>query len=555
MTQSNDLFFPPRFAVLPDRPLPALPADWTSPLAGFVVQAHKRPSQLLVRDNSGEEATYGDGLIASIALGLTLDPILREDGEYVGLLLPPSKAGMFANLATSFIGKVPINLNYSSGNDPINSAIKQTGLKKVLTSKKVLERFKIDAEPIFLEDIVPTVSRWTKAQAWGYSRLPLALMRHVLPGLGRGLEDVNTIMFTSGSTGEPKGVVLTNGNFCWNALQLWLHAQVGSGENMLGCLPYFHSYGYGVTQCAALMLGMSVFAYNNPLDARGLCKFVGENKISIMASTPTFMRNYLKRCEKEQFASMKMLMLGSEKLKEELAADIRKQLGFEALEGYGMTELAPVVSSCVHLLVKSPATGLDISGNRPGSVGQAVPGTAFAVVDPKTGKLLPRGRANEGRIFCTGPQLMRGYFNKPVETANVIQNGWYYSGDVGAVDEDGFIFLTDRESRFAKVGPEMVPLILVEKALREKAGCNEIDLQVVGIPDESKGEKVVVLYIPETINPGELTKALTATGMHTLWIPKAADFHRVEGPFPTAGIGKLDMKAIKKMALALDGQS
>ena len=551
-TNDNGLVFPARDAVLPDRPCPKLPSHWTSPLAAFVVRARNNPKKLLVKDSTGESGTNEEVLLAATALACTIFDEVR-DSAFVGILLPPSKHSLVLNIAVSLLGKIPINLNYSSGDGPINSAIVQTGLMTVFTSKRVMEKggFKIAARVLYLEDIAGQVSDGAKGVAWLLNRvIPTFAWKFFMPGMSKGLDDTASIMFTSGSTGEPKGVQLTNSNLLYNIAQLAAHARVGE-EKVLGCLPYFHSYGFGVTLWAGLVLGWELYPHHNPLDARGICEFIAENGITAMATTPTFMRNYLKRGKKEQFASLKLLMMGSEKLKPELARDIREQLGKEPLEGYGCTETSPVLSSCINLDVTSP-TGASVSGTREGSVGQMVPGSAVAVLDPTTNAILPRGRKHEGRIFVNGPQIMKGYYGKPRETANCLQNGWYFTGDIGAVDEDGFLYLTDRESRFAKVGPEMVPIIKVEAELRTLAGVDELSIAVCAIPDAAKGEKLVVLYTDDRVKPSELTRALTASGMHTLWIPKVSDFHKVTGPFAQTASGKLDLKAIKKIAVDMD---
>jgi len=553
-SHDNGLIFPTRDAVRPDRPCPELPSGWLNPVRAFAQQARETPSDVLIEDSLGQTATYGEAYISALALALHLKKLLKHQA-YTGILLPPSRGGLIANIAVSMLGQVPINLNYSGGDAPINSAIDQTGLSVVLSTKKVVEKggFKFNAQILYLEDIVPQISGWTKAGAWYLANLaPIDGIGVFLPGFDAKLEDTATIMFTSGSSGEPKGVELTNANVLYNTMQQSAHARVGR-EVILGSLPYFHSYGYGVTLWASMLLHFKIIAHHNPLDARGICETIEKHGVTMFATTPTFARNYLKRGSREQFKTVRMLMLGSEKLKPELARDIRQKLDIVPCEGYGTTELSPVVSGCVNFEVASPKGGF-VSGNREGSVGQVVPGTTIAIIDSVTGQALPRGRANEGRIFVHGPQVMKGYYRKPGETGAVLRNGWYFTGDIGALDEDGFLYLTDRESRFAKVGPEMVPLVKVEAALRQLANVDELSIALCAVPDPTKGEKVVALYSADGINPSELTRALAATGMHALWIPKANDFHKVPGPFPQTASGKLDLKAIRKTALQLDGQ-
>jgi len=270
------------------------------------------------------------------------------------------------------------------------------------------------------------------------------------------------VIFTSGSTGDPKGVVLTHRNILSNVHQVDRHVELLPEEVVLGILPFFHSFGFTIGIWTIVCLGKKVVYHHNPLEARVIGNLCEQHKVTMLVGTPTYMRSYLQRCDPAQFSALVHLILGAEQLKPELARDIRAKLGIEALEGYGCTELSPVVSVNVrHDVVLRD--GRRVEGNRAGTVGIPVPGTCVKTVDPESGADLPRG--DVGMIVVKGPQVMAGYLNRPETTAQVLKDGWYSTGDLGYVDPDGFIKITDRLSRFSKVGGEMVPHGAVEAAI------------------------------------------------------------------------------------------
>jgi len=270
-----------------------------------------------------------------------------------------------------------------------------------------------------------------------------------------------------------------------------------------------------------------------------------------MACTPTLMRSYLARCTKEQFASVRWLLLGSEKLQPELARDIQEKLGLEAVEGFGCTELAPVVAANSPSEVTTP-DGRRVHGNKLGSVGQPVAGTAIAIVDINTGEVVPFGSGQEGLIFVAGPQVMKGYLNRPKETDEVLDGDIYCTGDIGYVDADGFLFIVDRLDEFSKIGGEMVPNKKVAAKLRTLTGVTEMELVVTSVPDPTRGERLIVLYTVMPCTPQEAVGKLGADeGVPKLWIPKAGDFYKVDA-FPVGPTGKLDLKGVRKLAKELN---
>lgn len=542
--------FPARNQMVSLKPLSALPSGWTSLAAAFIKQARRSPAKLFATDTTKDRVTFREALVRSCVLARYLSRKVKGQ-KAIGLLVPPSVPATLANFASTLLGKWAVNLNYTATSDVINAAIKQCDIKLVVTSKKVVEKqgLVLDCEVVYLEDIKSEVSKADKL--WGYMVarfVPFGLLGNFLPGLNSTLEDIATVMFTSGSTGDPKGVMLSNGNVLSNIHQINSHVNLDESDSVLGILPFFHSFGFTVTLWTMATLGKSAAYHISPLDPRAVAKLLEQEKPTLMACTPTLMRSYLSRCTREQFASVRWLLLGSEKLKPELAADIDSTLGLEAVEGFGCTELAPVVAANSPGEVTTP-DGRKVHGNKLGSVGQAVAGTALAIVDINTHEVLPFGSGREGLIFVAGPQVMQGYLNRPSETGEVLDDDIYCTGDIGYIDADGFLFIVDRLDQFAKVGGEMVPLIKVSNALREAAGVKELELSVTSIPDATRGERLIVLYTALPISAQEILGKLNADGnLPKLWLPKAGDFYKVDA-FPVGPTGKLELKSLRKMAL------
>ncbi len=471
-------------------------------------------------------------------------------------MIPPTVHGAMANVALALLGKIPVNLNYTASQSLVDSSVAQCKITHVLTSKRVLDKFKIKpaAELILLEEIPRKVTTTDKVFAASVAKaVPIAALGWFLPGLrGDSLDDVATVIFTSGSTGDPKGVVLSNRNLLTNIHQYEQHVQLKPDEVILGILPFFHSFGFNVPLWAVLSLGFTGVYHFSPLDAKIIGHLCREHKVTVLLATPTFMQSYAKRCDREQFAAMRLPIVGAEKLRPEVAEQVREKLGLELLEGYGCTELSPIVA----VNTPGPQTTLDgrtVPGNRPGTVGMPVPLTAIRTVDPETGADLPAGA--EGIVLVKGPQVMVGYLDRPDATAKVLEDGWYATGDLGRVDADGFLSITGRLSRFSKIAGEMVPHEGVERALIEAAGVanrEEPAVAVTAIPDPKRQERLIVVHTDLGHTPEELCKLLAAGPMPRLWLPSPEDFVRVEA-IPILGSGKLDLRAIKAIATAKFG--
>ena len=534
---------------VPDVPLPPLPVQWRSLPRAFIDTARANGSKVGMADSTGVELTFGSSLIRALALSRAL---ARELGPepYVGVMVPPSVPAAITNIALLFLGKIPVNLNYSASQTVIDAAVDQSGIKHVVTSKKVVEKVHLTPKGtlVYLEEMPARVGKLDKLWAAFVAKVvPTGLLGSFLPALrDEKFNATATVMFTSGSTGDPKGVVLSHGNVLSNVHQMRHHLQLDPMNVVaLGILPYFHSFGYTVGIWTILLLGKKAVYHSNPLDTKVIGDLCEKHKVTLIAASPTFARHYIQR-KPEQYASLYHLLLGAEKLQPKTAQEIRDKIHLEPLEGYGTTEMSPVAAVNVPFDVTLP-DGRKVIGNRVGTVGRPLPGTAIKTIDPDTNADLPRG--TEGMILVKGPQIMQGYLNRPDATAKVLQDGWYNSGDLGYLDPDGFLKITGRLSRFSKIAGEMVPHLGVESALMEAAGVDEMALAVTAVPDDKRQERLVVVHTKLPIPPAEVCKKLLAAGLPKLWVPSADDFIQVEAVPRLGPGGKLDLRKLKEIAL------
>lgn len=357
-----------------------------------------------------------------------------------------------------------------------------------------------------------------------------------------GLDALATIIFSSGSTGEPKGVMLSHYNIVSNLEQMDQVFGLTKRDRVLGILPFFHSFGFTGALAMPVLLGVGVVYHANPLDARTIGPLVRDYALTFLLTTPTFLQLYMRGCTPDQFGSLRVVMTGAEKLPDRLSLAFEEQFGIRPLEGYGCTECSPAVA------VNAPdfrAPGFHQVGGKRGKIGHPVPGMSVRIVDVATGEPVPTGQS--GLLLVRGPNVMRGYLGKPEKTADVLRDGWYTTGDVAALDEDGFLQITDRLSRFSKIGGEMVPHIKVEEKLHEVAALTEQTFVVTGAPDEKKGERLVVLHKLADDKLAACLEKIGASDLPNLWRPKADAFFRVEN-FPLLGTGKLDLRKVKEMA-------
>ncbi len=516
---------------------------------------HPRRACLIDPNNTARPVlTYGYALAGTKFLMRRLRPLIEGDAM-VGVWLPPSAGGAVANIALACLGKTSVNLNYTSAPNIVQSAIRQCNIRKVLTSRMFTHKVPLDPGPgvelVFIEDFRKSIGRWeivhTLAGIW---LLPGFVHEYLLMGLGRhSVADLATVIFSSGSTGDPKGVMLTHGNVAANAESMIQAIDPEPADRLLGILPFFHSFGYTVTLWVPLQVGASVVYHVNPLQAREIGELCRKYHCTIFLSTPTFLRSYLRRCEPGDFASVRILVCGAEKLPQGLAKEFKEKFGVQPLEGYGCTELSPVATVNVPDWQQGSQRQV---GNRPGTIGQPLPGVAARIVHRETGATLPPGQ--EGLLLIYGANVMKGYLGREDLTQKKVRDGWYVTGDLARMDEDGFITITGREERFAKVGGEMVPLEKVEEELNEILGGNDKMVAVTAIPDSKKGERLIVLHLPLTDNLTalDLCKRLNERGLPNLYVPGPRDFIQVP-ELPVLGSGKLDLRKVKERAMELAG--
>lgn len=521
--------------------------DWLEPLHRSLLRvARRHPFRFAMADGRNPHLNWNSVLVRTLCLAERLKPTWKGQ-EMVGVLLPPSVGGALVNYAAVLMGKVPVNLNYTASDEVIASCARQCNLKTVITSREFLEKAKLNAPPgaVYLEELAGNLRGHEKLIAiWRAWFLPAEVLERALGRTRRvGLDDLATIIFSSGSTGDPKGVMLTHFNVASNIEQMGQVFMLGGNDRILGILPFFHSFGFTATLWLPPVLQIGVAYHPNPLDARAIGEIVQRYAITVMVATPTFLQAYARRVEPEQFGSLQFVIAGAEKLPERISRAFEDRFGIRLLEGYGCTECAPVVAVNTR---DYRAPGFRQVGSKRGKIGHPLPGITAKIVDPETMQPLPTGQP--GLLLIRGPNVMKGYLGKPEKTNEALQGGWYVTGDIATMDEDGFLEITDRLSRFSKIGGEMVPHIRVEEKLHELAGCTEQCFVVSGVPDEKKGERLVVLHTLPDDQLQQLFEKLPTVDLPNLWIPRKDQFFHVD-LLPYLGTGKLDLRRVRDAAV------
>ena len=513
--------------------------------ARLVRSARTNWGKFAMADSTGRELSYGRTLIGSLLVAEWVRKNRREE-EMLGVLLPASVAGAVTNAGVTVAGRVPVNLNFTAGAEAMAAVSAQCKIRTVITSRAFLAKAKIDEMEgaVYVEEILGGASGSAKAAAWIRARLmPTCLLMRRYATRMQTPDSLATVVFSSGSTGVPKGVMLSHYNLISDIDAMLQVFSLGSEDRIVGVLPFFHSFGFTVTIWLPLLAGCGAVYQPNPLDAKATGTMVGKHKGTFLLSTPTFCGNYLRKCSREEFASLRFVLVGAEKLREQTAREFREKFGLGLLEGYGCTEMSPVVS------VNTPDfhEGSEKQvGSKPGTAGHPLPGVAVKVVDAQTGT--PQPPNTEGLLLAKGPNRMLGYLHNPDLTNSVLRGGWYVTGDIAAVDDEGFIRITDRLSRFSKIGGEMVPHLKIEAAVAEILG--EPACVVTGVPDERRGERLALLYTDGALAPRELWQRLSESSLPALWIPKREDIFHVPS-LPLLGTGKLDLRAIRAQAAGL----
>lgn len=490
----------------------------------------RRPRQLAVMDAQG---ALSHASLAGAALALFPHLGLAEGETTVGVLLPAGRGGAVVNVALAFAGRTAVNLNHTVGEAQLARMISLAGIRTVITAERYLERIERPALPgrlVLVDQLLPSIPK---------RRMALASARAVLLPASRvdraRPDDVATIIFSSGSTAEPKGIMLTHRQLLANTDAIMEHLDLRLERDVvLSPLPLFHAFGLLPGLWLGLVNGVAVAAQADPMDGAALGQLALRSHATFLISTPTFVRGYMRRVTKEQFASLRFAVVGAEKCPSELREAFRELYDRPLLEGYGATELGP--AAAVNLPERQ----------RDGSVGQPLPGVEVFTVDPDTLAPLPTG--SEGVLAIRSASCMAGYLHRADLTQAAFLDEAYNTGDMGRVDANGYLYITGRLARFAKVAGEMVPLDLVEELLQNQVTARhgpELAVAVAAVPDARRGERLVVMHTGVPGGPEELLAALD--GQPNLFKPRPKDVFQVLA-IPVLGTGKRDLGGVKALA-------
>jgi acyl-[acyl-carrier-protein]-phospholipid O-acyltransferase/long-chain-fatty-acid--[acyl-carrier-protein] ligase len=483
---------------------------------------------LVVEDPRGRQLSYTRLLVAGMALGRRLAALTRQ-GEQVGVLLPNSAGTVVSFLALHLFARVPAMLNYSTGPANMQAALAAAGIELIISSREFVEQGRLEgtvqalaeqARIVWLEDLAPTIGRARKLRAL----LDMLRLRSLYRRLGVGPDDPAVVLFTSGSEGRPKGVVLSHGNILANCAQAAARVDFNELDLCFNALPVFHSFGLTAGTLLPMVGGVRVFMYPSPLHYRIVPEMVYNTQATIMFGTNSFLKGYGRTADPYDFRTLRYVFAGAEPLQAETKELWFEKFGIRILNGYGTTETAPV------LALNTPMH------QRWGTVGRFLPGIEWRL-EPVPG--LDKG----GRLWVRGPNVMLGYLR--YDRPGVIDppgDGWYDTGDIVDVDAEGFITILGRAKRFAKVGGEMISLAAVEDLVAEAAPDRQH--AVVAVPDKRKGERLVLVTQAEGLDRQHLLAAARRRGLSELLVP--AETLTVDA-LPLLGTGKTDYPAVQKL--------
>ena len=470
-----------------------------------------------------------------------------DEGGYIGIMLPNSIDFAIAMLGTQMANKAPAILNYTAGSKANGIAIEKSGLRRIITTKETFEKSGIqtDAKIIYIDEAKKHCCTWWSKLCWHIAAWLFPaneLMKQISPENWNDVNQVGVLIFSSGSTGIPKGIMLTHHNIIADVLSISSSINYRKNDGIVGNLPLFHSFGMAVCFWMPIVTGTRTVLIPNPLDAASVAESMKYGSLTVLSATPGFLQLYMRRCVPEDFKNIRLVISGAEKLRDDVAEKFRNMTGLVITEAYGCTELSPVVS--INLAASVNEMGTHVV--EPGSIGPPLIGVCAKVVDPSTFELMDEN--TDGLLIVKGAIVMKGYLGEPEKTKEVIRDGWYITGDIARMSRRGFIAITGRLSRFSKIAGEMVPHELVEREMNNILSPEDRLLAVCGASDAAKGEKLIVFYCDrERLAPEQLIKRLREKGIPNLWIPKQENFIFLDN-LPVLGNGKLDLAALKKEA-------
>jgi len=510
----------------------------------------KNPGRCVVVDGTAGRRPVSAAQLVVVAAVLARRIRAGVAEDRVGIVLPPGAGAFIANLAVVCAGKIPVNLNFTSGRAAAEASLAASGVRTVISADAMRDRAPDFPWPERTLDVRAEIAAamgrrailpWLAAVWLLPNQWVADLLR--LPRTGDRAEAA--LLFTSGSAGEPKGVVLTHRNLLANCAQVSSLSILPRTCTMLGCLPLFHSFGFTVTLWYPLLRGCRLVTVPSPLDTRRIIDAINGEQVSVLVGAPSFLRPILKKASSAELRSLELVVAGAEKLPEDLYQDFLAAFHLEILQGYGLTETSPVTSvNQPHPPVTTATAGPQV-GKKAGTVGRLLPGMTARIVDPETGRELPP--AATGIVCLRGANLFPGYLGNRAASDAVWRDGWFVTGDLGHFDADGFLTIEGRLSRFSKIGGEMVPHGGVEQKLAEVLRLDPGDgplVAVVAVPDPAKGEALVLLTTLD-LDATRVRDALAAAGLPNLWIPKTVC--RVE-KIPLLGAGKVDLRACREIA-------
>ena len=527
----------------------ATPNEQERPIhSQFAYLVRKHPFRKIFNEYDGttwKEHSNFSIMVKAVLLSREIRKMTPDDCKYVGVMLPNTATTVVVILAILMADKTPAILNFTASKESIKLAMDKADLTCVLTSKRFLE--KLDFEPFsemfMLESLAGKISKGSKiTAALMVALLPWRELMNIISPLS--YSDVNrtlVVIYSSGSTGEPKGVMLSHHNINSNIYSIVRIVNWSSADSVVGNLPIFHSFGFLTSFCICIAQNSKVALVTNPLDAKMVGYVLKRLKISVMVAAPGFLQAYMRRCAVEDFASLRLVVTGAERLREDIFKKFQEMTNLTIAEGYGCTELSPVVS----INVADSISNLGTSIGKLGSIGTSMPGIATKIVNPDTFETMPPD--TDGLLLVKGPNIMQGYLKEPERTVAVMHDGWYITGDIGQMNSSGQITITGRMSRFSKIAGEMVPHELIEKEINEIIQSTECCIGICGIEDEKKGEKLIVFYSHDELDPETVIKKLRKRDIPNLWIPKKESFIKVDH-IPMLGSGKLDISGMRKLS-------
>ncbi len=511
----------------------------------------KRPGHLQVIDHTMERRPVKSAQLLAAAAALSRH-IKRTVPEHrVGIVLPPGAGAFIANLAVACAGKVPVNLNFTAGKAALESSMRIGGVKTVISANAMKPKIPNFPWPERTLDLKSEIESMGGKKAI----LPWFLAAWVLPnqcipamlGLPKyGDRAEAGLLFTSGSSGEPKGVALSHRNILANCAQVSSLSILPNDSKLLACLPVFHSFGFTITLWYPMICGCQVVTVPSPLDTRKIIDAIREEEATCLLGAPTFVRPILRKAKPGELRSLQLVVTGAEKLPDDLYQAFLERFHLEILQGYGLTETTPASNINQPHPPVTTFTAEPQTGKKMGSVGRLLPGMTVRIVNPETGDEVPAG--DPGIVWFKGANVFNGYLDDVEKTRGAFQDGWFVTGDLGRLDEEGFLFIEGRLSRFSKIGGEMVPHGTIEQQITELFEWEDEEgysAAVMGVPDQAKGEKLVLLTTKD-VTSAEIRDKLGEAGLPSLWVPKV--IHKVQ-EIPVLGSGKLDLKGCREVAL------